>query len=68
MTAAAEMTDNEVRQQVERAERFREALREVIQATAVDPASLCADDQRCGLRRIADTLDAVDQVPRRRPP
>ena len=62
MTAAAEMTDDEVRQQIERADRFREALRDAIQATAVDPASLCADAQRCGLRRIADTLDAVPFV------
>ena len=62
MTAAAEMTDDEVRQQIERADRFREALRDAIQATAVDPVSLCADAQRCGLRRIADTLDAVPFV------
>ena len=62
MTTAAEMTDDEVRQQIERADRFREALRDAIQATAVDPASLCADDQRHGLRRIADTLDAAPFV------
>ena len=62
MTAAAEMTDEEIRQQIERADRFREALRDAIQATAVDPVSLCADAQRCGLRRNADTLDAVPFV------
>jgi hypothetical protein len=53
------MTDAEVRQQVERADCFREALRDAIHATVVDPASLCADAQRRGLRRVADTLDAV---------
>ena len=56
------MTDAEVRQQVERADSFREALRDAIHATIVDPASLCADEQRRGLRRIADTLDAVPFV------
>jgi hypothetical protein len=35
------MTDAEVRQQVERADCFREALRDAIHATVVDPAS-CA--------------------------
>ena len=47
------------RQQIERADRFIERLRETVNATAVDPASPCADDQHRGLRRIADTLDAV---------
>ena len=56
------MTDIEVRQQVERADCFIEQLRDAITATVVDPASLCADDQRRGLRRIADTLDAVPYV------
>jgi hypothetical protein len=57
-----EMTDDEVRQQVERADCFTEQLRDAITATAVDPASLCADPQRRGLQRIADTLDAVPFV------
>ena len=34
----------------------------MIAATVVDPASLCADDQRRGLQRIASTLDAVPYV------
>ena len=34
----------------------------MIAATAVDPASACADAQRRGLQRIADTLDAVPYV------
>jgi len=54
------MTDAEVRQQVERADCFIEQLRDTITATAVDPASLCADAQRRGLQRIASTLDAVE--------
>ena len=53
------MTDVEVRQQVERTDRFIEQLREAINATAVDPASACADASRRGLQRIASTLDAV---------
>ena len=57
-----EMTDAEVRQQVERADCFIEQLRDAITATTVDPVSLCADAQRRGLRRIADTLDAVPYV------
>jgi hypothetical protein len=57
-----EMTDAEVADQIERADRFIEQLRDAITATVVDPASLCADAQRCGLRRIADTLDAVPSV------
>jgi len=56
------MTDAEVRQQVERADCFIEQLRDAIAATVVNPASLCADDQRRGLQRIAATLDAVPFV------
>ena len=59
MMTDVEMTDAEVRQQVERADRFIEQLRDAITATVVDPASLCADDHRRGLQRIAATLDAV---------
>ena len=62
MMADAEMTDAAVADQIERADRFIEQLRDAITATAVDPASLCADGQRRGLRRIADTLDAVPYV------
>ena len=56
------MTDSEVSEQVERADCFIEQLRNAITATAVDPASLCADAQRRGLQRIAATLDAVPYV------
>jgi hypothetical protein len=48
--------------QIDRADRFIEQLRDAITATVVDPASACADYQRRGLRRIADTLDAVPYV------
>ena len=55
MMTEVEMTDVEVRQQVERTDRFIAAFREMVwTTTAVDPASLCADDQRRGLERIAD--------------
>ena len=57
-----EMTDAEVADQIERADRFIEQLRDAINATVVDPASLCADARRRGLRRIADTLDTVPYV------
>ena len=56
------MTDAQVAAQVERADCFMEQLRDAIAATTVDPASACADDQRCGLDRIAATLDAVPYV------
>ncbi len=62
MMTDIEMTDDEVRQQVKRADCFIEQLRDAITATVVDPASACADDQRRGLERIADTLDAVPYV------
>src|SRR6478736_5565961 len=62
MMTDVEMTDAEVADQIERADRFIEQLRDAITATVVDPASLCADAQRRGLRRIADTLDAVPYV------
>ena len=56
------MTDAEVADQIDRADRFIGQLREAITATVVDPASLCADEQRRGLQRIASTLDAVPYV------
>ena len=59
MMTDVEMTDAEVADQIERADRFIGQLREMIAETVVDPASLCPDAQRRGLRRIADTLDAV---------
>jgi hypothetical protein len=62
MMTDAEMTDAEVADQIERADRFIADFREMIAATVVDPASSCADYQRRGLRRIADTVDAVPYV------
>ncbi len=62
MMTAVEMTDDEAREQVQRADRFIADFRELIVATVVDPASPCADHQRRGLQRIADTLDAVPFV------
>jgi hypothetical protein len=62
MMTDAEMTDAEVADQIERADRFIADFREMIAATVVDPASACADYQRRGLQRIADTLDAVPYV------
>ena len=56
------MTDAQIAAQVERADCFIEQLRDAIAATTVDPASACADAQRRGLQRIADTLDAVHYV------
>ena len=43
MMTDVEMTDDEVRQQVGRADCFIEQLRDAITATVVDPASLCAE-------------------------
>ena len=62
MMTDVEMTDAEVADQIERADRFIADFREMIAATVVDPASPCADDQRRGLQRIAATLDAVPYV------
>ena len=62
MMTDLEMPDDEVRQQVERADRFIADFREMIAATVVDPASACADYERRGLQRIAATLDAVPYV------
>jgi len=56
------MNGAELADQIERADRFIEQLSDAIAATIVDPASLCADAQRGGLQRIADTLDAVPYV------
>jgi hypothetical protein len=62
MMTDVEMTDAEVRQQVERADRFIADFGEMIAATVVDPASPRADAKRRWLRRIADTVDAVPFV------
>jgi hypothetical protein len=57
-----EMTDAEVADQIERADRFIADFREMIAATVVDPASACADEQRRGLQRFAATVDQVPYV------
>ncbi len=56
------MTDEEVRQQVERTDAFIAAFRELIASTVVDPASPCEAACHRGLERIAATVDAVDYV------
>ena len=56
------MTNEEVRQQVERTDAFIAEFRALIAATVVDPARLCAAETRSGLERIAATVDAVDYV------
>jgi hypothetical protein len=58
----AEMTDTEVADQIDRADRFITDFREMVAATVVDHDSLCADYQRRGLARIAATIDAVPYV------
>jgi hypothetical protein len=56
------MTDDQVRDQVRRADAFIEQLRDAIAGTVIDPQSLCAASQRRTLRRITETLDAVPLV------
>jgi hypothetical protein len=50
------MTDAEVADQIDRADRFIGQPREAITATVVDPASLCADERRRGLQRITERI------------
>ena len=58
------MTDAEVADQIDRADRFREELRNAISeaVAAVSPHSPCASEARTGLARISATLDDVDYV------
>jgi hypothetical protein len=56
------MTDEELRQQVERTDAFIAAFRELIASTIVDPASPCEAACHRGLERISATVDAVDYV------
>ena len=51
---ADEMTEEQVRDQVERADRFTASFRDLVAAAI--PTS---EAQRLGLQRIADTVDAV---------
>jgi hypothetical protein len=57
-----EMTAAEVAAQIARSDNFITQLRDAIGATAVDSASLCSEEQRRALQRIASTLDAVPYV------
>ena len=56
------MTDEEVRQQVERTDTFIATFRELIASTVVDPASPCEAACRRGLERIGATVYAVDYI------
>ena len=56
------MTNEEVRQQVERTDAFIAEFRELITTIALDPDLSVAPPVVHGLRRIADTVDAVDYV------
>ena len=56
------MTDAEIRDQLRRADRFRDELRAAISETVVDRENNCADAQRRALARIAGTLDAVPLI------
>ena len=62
MTSFEPMSDEEVRQQVERTNDFIADFRELIASTAVDPSSPCEAACYRGLERIAATVDAVDYV------
>jgi hypothetical protein len=57
-----EMSDEEVRQQVERTDAFIADFRKLIASTVVDPASPSRLPAIAGLERIAATVDAVDYV------
>jgi hypothetical protein len=61
MMDQGEITDAEVRQQIARAERFIEQLREVIAEAIANPVSAIDQHAQC-LQRIAATLDAVPFV------
>ena len=56
------MIDEEVRQQVERTDLFIADFRELITTIALDPNRSIEPSALSGLRRIADTVDAVDYV------
>ena len=56
------MTDEEVRQQVDRADRFIADFRELITSIALDPDLSVTPPVVQGPRRIAATVDAVDYV------
>jgi hypothetical protein len=54
-----EPADAEILEKIKRIDRFRDALRDAIAETPVDPRANCAEAQRRTLRRIAETLHAV---------
>ena len=56
------MTNEEIRQQVERTNALIAEFRELIACTVVDPTSSCAAETRSGLERIAATVDGVDYI------
>ena len=58
------MIDARVAAQIARTDVFVVEFREMVAATAVDPASPSADARRRGLERIAATLDAVPAISR----
>jgi hypothetical protein len=62
MTTDIEMTDDEVKAQVARANAFIAEFREMVETTVVDSASPCADYKRRVLQRIAATIDQVPYV------
>jgi hypothetical protein len=61
MMIEPEMTDQEVREQVERAEAFIAQFREAVADAIADPAFDLEQHGEC-LRRISDTLDQVPFV------
>lgn len=64
MMTQHEMTDAEVTDQISRADAFRESLRAAVDEAIsnLDPHSTCVGEARAGLKRIADSLDAVPLV------
>jgi hypothetical protein len=61
MMIEPEMTDQQVREQVERADVFIAQFREAILAAIADPVSDLEQHGQC-LRRISDTVDQVPYV------
>ncbi len=61
MMTDVEMTDAEVREQIERTDRFIEQLREMIAQAVANPVSTIDQHDQC-LQRIAATVDEVPFV------
>ena len=62
MTNPAPMTDEDARRQIERADAFIAAFRELIASTAVEPVRSNEAACRRGLTRLAESVDAVDYI------